>query len=117
MATPFVWFDLRTSNDTAARDFYAGLLDWEIGEAAEGGPAMIGGAGGPWGSISRDGGAGTAHWMPYVQVDDLDAATERAQTLGATVLQARTAGPAGHFTTIADPTGATIALWEPGPQG
>jgi len=39
-------------------------------------------------------------WVPYVQVDDVDRATERAINLGAKVLQKRTRGPAGEFTIV-----------------
>jgi predicted enzyme related to lactoylglutathione lyase len=51
-------------------------------------------------------------WVPYVQVDDVDRATERATKLGATVMQTRTSGPAGDFTVIKDPGGAALALWQ-----
>jgi predicted enzyme related to lactoylglutathione lyase len=100
----FVWFDLRTADTAGARDFYGSLLGWEAD-----GDGMIAGENGPWAAIT-DGGAG---WVPYVQVDDVDQATARAQELGATVLQGRREGPAGTFTTIADPAGAAIALWQP----
>lgn len=50
---------------------------------------------------------------PPVQVDDVDAATESAGRLGATILRPKTSGPAGEFSVIADPAGARIALWQP----
>jgi len=45
------------------------------------------------------------------QVDDLDAATQRAVELGAQVLKERTRGPAGEYTIVRDPGGASVALW------
>jgi uncharacterized protein len=101
----FVWFDLRSADTEAARDFYAQLLGWEFGDGG-----MVMGDEGPWAAI---GGGDGASWVPYVKVDDLDQATARARELGASVTQERTAGPAGHFTTIADPGGAALALWQP----
>jgi hypothetical protein len=51
-------------------------------------------------------------WIPYVQVEDVDGATAKAQKLGAQVIQPRTKGPAGDFTVVRDPGGASIALWQ-----
>ena len=53
-------------------------------------------------------------WLPYVLVDDINAATAKATSLGAKV----TVGPQevpgiGWMTILTDPTGATIALWQP----
>jgi uncharacterized protein len=76
------------------------------------GHSMIAGDGGPWAAIapheSKD-----AAWVPYVQVEDVDAATARASELGATVLHEAMDGPAGRFSTIRDTGGAPIALWQP----
>lgn len=116
MPTQFIWFDLQTRDSGSARRFYEQLLDWQISDPSGEMPAMIGGSDDPWGSISSSAEA-RARWMPYVQVEDVDAATERAQELGATVLQDKTRGPAGWFITIADPTGAALALWQPFPAG
>jgi predicted enzyme related to lactoylglutathione lyase len=76
---------------------------------------MIAGDNGPWAAIAphtseeaKDGA-----WVPYVQVDDVDAATARAAELGATVLHEAMQGPAGRFSTIRDTGGAPIALWQP----
>lgn len=49
-------------------------------------------------------------WFPYVQVDDLGAATEKAIKLGATALQPATEGPAGTYTPILEPGGAVFPL-------
>ena len=106
MPNPFVWFDLRTPAKDAAQRFYSSLLSWQIDDNG----TMAAGAE-PWGVIAEDPEA-SARWLPYIQVEDLDEATRRAQELGATIVQPRTAGPAGFFTTISDPTGAQVALWQ-----
>lgn len=53
-----------------------------------------------------------AGWVPFVRFDDVDGAMKRAAKLGATVIKPRTRGPAGEFTIVRDPGGATIALWQ-----
>jgi predicted enzyme related to lactoylglutathione lyase len=50
--------------------------------------------------------------VPYVQVDDLDAATERAEELGATALQAPVEGPAGTYRPVQEPGGGVFALFQ-----
>ena len=51
-------------------------------------------------------------WVPYVQVDDVAAATKRAVKLGAELLAEPTRGPAGSYSIVRDPGGATLALWQ-----
>jgi hypothetical protein len=57
-------------------------------------------------------GAGRALWLPYVAVDRVDEATERARELGAEVLLAPRDGPAGWRSVITTPAGGEIALWQ-----
>lgn len=107
MANPFVWFDLRTPARGAAERFYSSLLGWQI---ADNGGMAAGGQ--PWGAVAEDPELAEARWLPYIQVEDLEEATSRAVELGASIVQPRTEGPAGHFTTISDPGGAHVALWQ-----
>jgi predicted enzyme related to lactoylglutathione lyase len=104
---PFVWFDLRTPAKDAAQRFYSSLLSWQIGN-----DGAIAAGDEPWGVVAEDPEASTARWLPYIQVEDVDEATRRALELGASLVQPKTAGPAGFFTTISDPTGAHVALWQ-----
>ena len=72
---------------------------------------MFAGEKGPFaGLAAKDG--DTAGWLPYVQVDDVDAATKRAVKLGAALVKQKTRGPAGEFSVVRDPGGSTIALWQ-----
>lgn len=113
MSEPFVWFDLRTGEPSKAREFYQKLLKWDAATPPDGqGPTVFGAPDRPWAAIVPQAEGGAA-WVPYVRVEDVDAATGRARRLGASVLQERTVGPAGVFTVIADPTGAKVALWQP----
>jgi predicted enzyme related to lactoylglutathione lyase len=53
-------------------------------------------------------------WLAYVLVDDIAAATEKARSLGATVMRDVTeVMGAGWLSIIVDPTGATLGLWKP----
>lgn len=108
----FVWFDLRTADADGAESFYADLLGWRIAKE-DGAPPMIAGADGPWALIGGAPLPGGAQWLPYVRVEDVEAASARAEELGATILHERTEGPAGSVIAIADPTGAPVALWQP----
>jgi predicted enzyme related to lactoylglutathione lyase len=51
-------------------------------------------------------------WLPYVEVPEICAATERARRLGATVLLAPREGPAGWRSVVTTPAGAEIAFWQ-----
>ena len=55
-------------------------------------------------------------WLAYVGVDDIEAATAKAKSLGAQVIREVTEVPgAGWMSIFIDPTGATLALWKPKP--
>jgi predicted enzyme related to lactoylglutathione lyase len=62
--------------------------------------------------LAKNDGGTTAGWIPYVQVDDVDRATNAAVQLGATVVSAKARGPAGEYSVVRDPGGAAIALWQ-----
>ena len=53
-------------------------------------------------------------WLAYVQVEDVEAATKRAKSLGAKIIKEVTPIPGeGSFSIFIDPTGAPLALWQP----
>ena len=110
MSTGFVWFHNGTDNQKDSINFYEKLLGWK---SADGPPGltMFAGEKGPFAAVGSPEG-GTTGWIPYAQVDDVTVATKSAQTLGATVLQPKTKGPAGDYSIIRDPGGATLALWK-----
>lgn len=114
MPNSFVWFDNRSRRPEEAVRFYEQLLGWTPAEGPPG-MTMFAGEHGPWAGVSEaPQGSGGAGWLPYAQVDDLDARTERAVELGAKLLQPRTKGPAGSFSVIEDPGGSRLALWQKG---
>ena len=113
MPTPFMWFDLDTADAIGSAEFYRELFGWETADAGVGGyQSWITDGSQPWaGIVAAPRAAGS--WLPYVVVDDLDAATKRAVSLGATVIKEASDGPAGTSVRIADPGGAQLALFKP----
>jgi predicted enzyme related to lactoylglutathione lyase len=110
MSEPFVWFDNNSDSPDESKSFYEKLLGWKPDEGP-GGMTMFAGENGPFAGLALRGTAGPG-WLPYVQVDDVDAATKKAVKLGATVLDPKKRGPAGEFSVVRDPGGAAIALWQ-----
>jgi predicted enzyme related to lactoylglutathione lyase len=106
MGTPFVWFDI--AGEAA---FYRDLFGWSIGPGMGDYEAWITDGEQPWAGVVRADGPG--RWVPYVPVDDLDVAAERAVALGGRVVQAKQDGPAGSSVLVADPGGAVVALFVP----
>jgi predicted enzyme related to lactoylglutathione lyase len=53
-----------------------------------------------------------ALWLPYVEVNQIDTATDLARQLGACVLLEPREGPAGWRSVIATPEAGEIALWQ-----
>ena len=106
----FVWFDHRSDNPSGVGTFYEKLLGWKRAEQSPPGTTWFG-ASRPWSGMAATEELPSG-WLPYVRVDDVDVASQQAQTLGATVLKTRTTGPAGDFVVIQDPGGGAVALWQ-----
>ena len=52
-------------------------------------------------------------WLPYVQVDNVDATLKKAKQHGGKVVVDKTAIPnMGAYAVLVDPVGATIGVWE-----
>lgn len=115
MAMPFVWFDLTASKPDEVREFYGLLLGWTVAPEDNAGPyrGWILDGDQPRAAVVKTDGEPAGRWVPYVQVDDLDVAADKAVALGATFVQGKTEGPAGTAITVADPGGAHLALWIP----
>ena len=113
----FCWNELGTTDDEAAKKFYAELLGWKFkeGEAAGMKYSEISlGDGKGFGGLYKMGpefGGAPSHWMSYVAVDDVDASAKRVEELGGKVCVPPTDIPnVGRFSVINDPTGATLSL-------
>jgi predicted enzyme related to lactoylglutathione lyase len=114
----WAWHELMTHDVSGARRFYSGLFGWEPYDIE-----MMPGftytvfrhegkdAGGMM-QIRPEQGDMPPGWSVYVTVDDVDAAADRAETLGGEVLVPPHDIPVGRWALIKDPTGATICLWK-----
>jgi predicted enzyme related to lactoylglutathione lyase len=111
---PVVHLELQTGNLSRACAFYTRLFDWRADTIHVGSESYLALALGDRieGGVAE---SDTEHplWLPYVEVADVAAATERARRLGARVpLEARE-GPGGWRSVIAGPASASVALWQP----
>jgi len=106
-----VHLELHTGDLGRARAFYEGLLARRF-EAigTSGSPYLTMDLGGVGGGVVE---CGTSRplWLPYVDVEDVEAATALARELGAMVLLEPREGPAGWRSVVADPAGGEIGLW------
>ena len=119
--------DTLTPDVEAAKRFYGAVFGWEFG-----GPgAMPDDPPGEYfvarlrgrdvaavGTRPADGGGGegpSPGWNTYVAVRSADGAAAQVQALGGAVLvEPFDAPPAGRMAVIADPSGATLSVWEAG---
>ncbi len=117
MANPFVHVELNTQDVAKAKSFYQSLFDWSLNDVEMGAGKVytlvnVGeGTGGGMMKHPMEGAQST--WLPYVLVDDIAAATAKARSLGATVVQDVMEVPnEGSLSVIIDPTGAALGLWQ-----
>jgi predicted enzyme related to lactoylglutathione lyase len=115
MSNPFTYAELHTQDTKAAKTFYRELFDWKMSdhENPKGTYTEIDpGEGFPGGLLQAAKAAGS-HWLPYVKVADVAAATTRAKSLGAAPVQEVVEIPEGRFSVLVDPTGAPFGLFQP----
>jgi len=120
MANAFVHNELNTTDVDKAKAFYGKLFAWTLEDLPMGDLAytLIKVGEGTGGGIMKQlvPGAPSA-WLAYVLVDDISAATKKAQSLGAKVMKDVTEVPGmGWFSIIVDPTGAGLGLWQAKPR-
>jgi predicted enzyme related to lactoylglutathione lyase len=111
---PVVHLELHTADLARASAFYSEVLQWE--------PELIRAASSSYLALdlgsSLGGGiveCGTQRslWLPYVEVDLIYDATERAHRLGAAVLLEPREGPSGWRSVVSSAEAGEVALWEP----
>jgi predicted enzyme related to lactoylglutathione lyase len=111
---PVVHLELHTGDLPRACDFYARTCGWR--------PQRIEAARGSYLALEMGAGVGggvvecetrRSLWLPYVEVEEIHAATGRAREQGASVLLEPREGPVGWRSVVATPAGAEIAFWQP----
>jgi len=119
MTNPFVLVELNTTDLNKAQSFYGKLFNWKTEETKlpDGEYTMIDvGEGTGGGMLSQKMPGAPSEWLPYVAVDDIRAATEKAKKLGGHIMKDVTEIPEmGWYSIITDPTGAHLGLWKPMP--
>ena len=116
MGNPFVHCELMSTDPGKAKSFFGQLFDWQLQDMPMGDMTytiiQVGeGTGG--GILKNPMPGGSSTWVPYVLVDDVKAATKKAQSLGATLMKDVADIPdMGSFSIITDPTGGMLGLWE-----
>lgn len=113
----FVWYELMTSDLTAAQRFYTDVTGWTVEDAGMPGMTYL---------LARAAGdmvaglmatpaeaAGTPPaWTGYVGVDDVDASAARVAAAGGVIHHPPSDIPGvGRFAVVADPQGAVFALF------
>jgi uncharacterized protein len=117
MSQPFVHMELNAPDPGKAKSFYGELFGWKFDDM-DMGPAgsysTFKPESGPGGGIFSMPGAPTERaWLPYIGVDDLKTATDKAISLGAKALMREQEVPGhGTFSILVDPVGAHLALWQ-----
>ena len=90
MANPFVHVELNTTDVNKAKAFYGKLFDWKLEDMPMSGGSytMIQVGEGTGGGMMKHPVSGApSAWLAYVLVDDIGAATQKAKSLGATVMK------------------------------
>ena len=113
----FVWFDLMTTDQAGAIDFYTKITNW--GTTVWEGPSpytMWTNGGTALGGIMPLAPEAEAppHWLAYISSPDTDATVVEANKLGAKTVVAPTDIPTvGRFAVMSDPQGAVFAIYTP----
>jgi uncharacterized protein len=116
------WADLSTPDPQRAKQFYEALFGWKVtvGQNDPSGYLHIKNGEQFIGGIQpveyRDPNA-PPHWLAYFVVEDADASTAKAESLGArTYVPVMSVPNAGRFSVLADPQGAVFAAFQPVPN-
>jgi uncharacterized protein len=112
------WADLSTGDPKRAEDFYSGLFGWQFitDEKDRSGYLHIKNGehfiGGVPPAVHRQPGV-PPHWLAYFQVADVDATANQAKAGGGKLFLPPTSMEGvGRFAVIADPQGATFAIFK-----
>ena len=118
----FVWHELMTTDPQGAGTFYSKVLPWKTQPSGMpdytlwlAGKTQTGGLMTQPEDARRAG--APPSWLIYIGTPDVDATAADAQRLGGKVLKAPADIPGiGRFAVLADPQGATFAIFTPNPS-
>jgi predicted enzyme related to lactoylglutathione lyase len=113
----FIWHELLTTDTAAAAAFYPKVVPWRTHPSSMpgytiwmAGQTQVGGLM----AMPPDAAGTPPHWLVYLGTPSVDATAEQAQRLGARIVKTAADIPnVGRFAVLADPQGATFALYTP----
>jgi uncharacterized protein len=108
-----VHLELHTADRQGAGALYAELCGWQPEQLETRSGSYLAMELGSCGGGIVECGTRRPLWLPYVEVDGVDEATDRARRLGARVLLAPREGPAGWRSVVATAEGGELAFWQP----
>jgi predicted enzyme related to lactoylglutathione lyase len=117
----WLWNELHTSDTAKALSFYEKVVGFAH-RSMDMGPAgmyhVLSQGGVDRGGVTADLAAGVRpHWLPYVNVGDVDATIDRAKKHGASILVPPSDIPGiGRFGVLTDPLGGVLAVMKPLPR-
>jgi uncharacterized protein len=120
----FAWNEIASTDVERAKAFYEATLGWTFQQFdLPGGPywvilsgdEMVGGLGGmETGPLP---GETASYWFSFIEVDNIDARVDKAEDLGATIIEPPNEVPnVGRVAVLRDPTGAVVG-WMTGTEG
>ena len=118
MPNPFVHVELNSPDPEKAKSFYSRLFSWQLQDVPnpaipDGEYTMINVGKGTGGGIMKQVPGGPTGWLAYVEVENIEAATKKAQSLGAKIMKDVTeVKDMGWLSIIQDPAGSILGLWE-----
>jgi len=114
----FSWSELYAGNGDAMKRFYTAVLGWTFDDMPmpDGAyPVIKAGDSGIGGVVPA--GNGVKGWLPYVTVDDVEAAVAKATKSGGKVISPAMDIPTvGRIATLADPEGSVFAVIKYAPR-
>ncbi len=118
----FVWMELATTDQAAAKQFYSALFGWEANDSPMGPDELytmfsLNGrqTGAAYTMKAEDRALGIPpNWLLYIAVDNADETVARALEHGGNPMSpAFDVMTYGRMAVIQDPTGAIFAIWQP----
>lgn len=111
MGNPTMWFEVAGKDLGALKSFYSQLFGWQLTDM-EGMPYSTVDAsnGGIPGGIGQAPEGNPGHVTFYVQVEDIDAALSKAESLGGKRTMGPMDIPSGQIALFTDPEGHEIGL-------
>lgn len=112
MGRPVVHFEIGCRDKASTAKFYEQLFDWTTQDMGPAAMIATGSEQGIPGHITSLGHEPHNYTIFYVEVDDVEAALKKAESLGGKMVIPPVPIPTGRFAWMADPEGNTVGLFE-----